>query len=425
MVKALKKAMHGSGIKSRESLLLRVEGELDGIYDLIQQVFGEKQTSLKVLQSVLRKATSRSRKERYERYLRVWLFRVCVESITKSYPRFVGEKLEGQEIPFAYLSLEEKLCLLLRDRCGFSYEDIASILQISVGRTGRSLTYAREKVAVKRGFGSLLKTNLPSRIALNRDLAGSSPYVLSLKKVTDEIAGLPAKPLQEVESTIRQTEILPLLRRPETARWQDLSWQYKLGLEASLLAVVGVLAVVVLPWVFSRMNADALVEGRFAQVFQVESLANEPATTHAEITADRLLASADSADSAEGAMAKEEDEFANVEFPSGDAYEVGSAPLAPSRQTAAVYRLIVQSPSPKELIPQVRSLFAQRNVKEREISGREMPGGVFFDGITNVESYPVIMKAIQGMGQTKMYTNPGASRNPRDRARVIVWVQQI
>ena len=122
--------------------------------------------------------------------------------------------------------------------------------------------------------------------------------------------------------------------------------------------------------------------------------------------------------------AAEQDEFADMEFPSGDGAEYGTAPLAPSRQSATVYRLIVQSPAPQELIPHVRTLFAEKQVRERESSGRVMPGGVYFDGVTSVGAYPQILQAMQKLGQTKTYSSGGA-KNPNERARVIVWVQQI
>jgi len=67
MVQSLKKAMLRRGVKSREALLQRVEGELDGVYDLIHQVFADEALALQVLQSSLKKAVRRSRQERYER----------------------------------------------------------------------------------------------------------------------------------------------------------------------------------------------------------------------------------------------------------------------------------------------------------------------------------------------------------------------
>lgn len=430
MVQSFRKAMQRRGVRSREALLQRVEGELDGVYDLIFQVFSDESLSLQVLQSTLKKAMGRSRKERYERYLRLWVLRIAVECIRRAYPRFLAERLPDQSVALDFLQLEEKLVLLLNDRAGLNGEEIASVLQINVGKVGRSLAYAREKVAqeiVGLGWEGEQTLALRERITLNRTLEnriGSEAYLAAMGAAKNFVSEVPGRRFFEIEASVRQHQLLPLLGRSDSVRWQDLSWQYKLGLEASMLGVVGLLAVVVLPWAFAQINADALVEGRFAEVFRVDSQAMEP-LAHEEITADRLLASSEELD-AEPITPQEEDEFANVDFPSGDAYEAGTAPLAPSRQAAAVYRLIVQSPSPKELIPQVRSLFAQKNVRERESSGREMPGGVYFDGVTSVGTYPLLVKEIQNLGQTKTYSShPGVSKNPNERARVIVWVQQI
>ncbi len=424
MVQSFKKAMQRKGVRSQEALLQRVEGELDPIYDLIYHVFGDETFAIGVLKSALKRALRRSKRERYERYLRLWMIRITVESIRRSYNRFLQERLTDQKVPLEFLPLEEKLALYLTDRVGLSNDDVASVLQVPAGRVGRSLVYAREGLAKEQGFVAEGSADLRERIALHRSLTGQSAYVQAMRAAQAHVREMPARHFSEIENSIRQQQLLPLLSRPEGVRWGDLSWQYKLGLEASLLGVVGLLAVVVLPWVFSQVNAHALVEGRFAEVFQVESQANSSPAL-AEITTDRLLASSENTEGENAAEAEAQDEFANMEFPSGDAFEAGTAPVAPSRQAAAVYRLIVQSASPQELIPQVRSLFAAKNVKERERSGEVMPGGVYFDGVTSVSNYPILVQEIQKLGQTKTYSHPGASRNPNERARVIVWVQQI
>ena len=54
-----------------------------------------------------------------------------------------------------------------------------------------------------------------------------------------------------------------------------------------------------------------------------------------------------------------------------------------------------------------------------------MPGGVYFDGLTSVGAYPQLLQEIQKMGTTKTYSNPEQTKNPAEKARLIVWVQQI
>lgn len=431
MIRSLKEALRQRGGRAQQEFMDRLEGELDGIYDLIAQVFGDERTCIEVLQSTLRRAMRRRKRERYERYAHLWIFRLTVESIQRRFPRFLSERMEGQKLPFEILTLEEKLCLLLRDRASMDSEEIAAVLQMPAGRVGRSLAYAREKMARSLfEFGDTHSMTLLERVTLNRELSvgtalverdGAVPYLRAITQVRNHVEGLPRKQFSEIENSVRVSKILPILAKPDSLRWQDLPWQYKLGLEAGALGLVGLIAVVVLPWGFSRINASALIEGRYTEVFSVETVAQSTPDV-AEISTDRLLASETGEVEAQVA---EPDEFADIEFPSGDAYELGSAPIAPSRQNAAVYRMIVQSPSPKDLVPKVRSLFASRNVKERESSGRAMPGGVYFDGVTNVGSFPQILDEIRKLGRTKTYSNPGLRKNPNERARVIVWVQQI
>lgn len=432
MIRSLKEALRQRGARTQQEFMERLEGELDGIYDLIAQVFSDERTCIEVLQSTLRRAMGRRKRERYERYARLWIFRLTVESIQRRFPRFVSERVEGQTIPFEFLTLEEKLCLLLRDRAAMEIEEIAAVLQMPAGRVGRSLAYAREKMARNLlQFDDTHSMTLLERVTLNRELSvgtalagrdGAVPYLRAVTQVRNHVAGLPRKQFSEIENSVRVSKILPILAKPDSLRWQDLPWQYKLGLEAGALGLVGLIAVVVLPWGFSRINSNALLEGRYSEVFTVETVAQSTPDV-AEISTDRLLASSELSELE--TPATEPDEFADIEFPSGDAYELGSAPIAPSKQNAAVYRMIVQSPSPKDLVPKVRSLFAERNVKERESSGRAMPGGVYFDGVTNVGSFPHILSEIRKMGRTKTYSNPGLRKNPEERARVIVWVQQI
>jgi predicted DNA-binding protein (UPF0251 family) len=429
MVKIFKNAMNRRGEHSREALLRRLEGELDGIYDLIFQMFGLESLALRILERVLHRATALSKTERYERYLRLWALSVAVDGIRRAYPKFLSECTEDHEVPFASLTMEEKLLLFLHDRSELSYEEIAGITQIPIGRVGRCLTYAREKVAREslglhwQGEETLA---LRERLAWNTSPSGAdstapAAYLEAMGQARDFVASIPVRRFAEIESSIRSQKLLPLLGAPNAVRWQDLSWRYKLGFEASFIGALGLLAVIAMPWMLSRVNATAFVEGRFADVFQAAPPPLSTAQT-AEITADRLLASSDSVE--ESGRAPEADEFADVEFPSGDTVETGTAPIAPSRQLATVYRLIVQSPSPQELIPHVRDLFAAKQVRERESSGRVMPGGVYFDGITSVGQYKQILFEMQKLGQTKTYSN-GGSRNPQERARVIVWVQQI
>lgn len=432
--------------KRRTQLFSALQPYLDQLFDFLFQVCGDEALSVDLLQSILRKAMHRFPKEKYDRYLGLWIFRLSVEAISSRYQGFVNEQEDQAKIPYAMLLLEEKLALLLSDRMKFSESDVAAIMQVPVGRVGRLLAYAREKVGAARlGADWRIKltespssdlVNLTARAEWNKSfILGKSKapeaspageaYARQIAAAVEDVESLPKRRFVEIESSVLKSRLLPLLKGPRLVRWEDLSWQAKLGVEGLALGLVGLLALVVFPWVVDRIDTEALRERRYTQIFRWDQ--SDEIVGYA-ISADRLLASAEEeipADNQEVSMLGKGDEFSEVEFPSGDSYESGAAPVAPSRQSSAVFRLIVQSSSPKDLMTQVRSVFESKNVKERESSGKLMPGGVYFDGLTSVGEYPEILESIQKLGKTKTYANPGHRRNPNERARVIVWIQQI
>jgi DNA-directed RNA polymerase specialized sigma24 family protein len=425
---ALRKSKSKQG--GSDLLFRRIESELDGLYDFCFLTLNSESLAQEALKRILKKVVARSKRENYEKYWRLWLYRIAVEVIIPLHSRALAESVNEDEQSFPHLSLEEKLTVFLHERLGFAANELSALLQISEGRAGRELVYGREKVARSLGlsgfFGSL---GLRERISLHRDLpteVGACDYRSAMRAAQLHVKQLPLRPFQHLGVEVRERQLMPLVQARASWSWTELSWHHRLGVEATVLSVVGVMVAVVMPWLFSRVNTDAMIAGRWSDVLQPSVVASQDLALN-RVSPERLLASSteEAIVDIESQVPEVQDEFAEMEFPSGDSFEVGTAPLAPSRQAAAVYRLIVQSPSPREMIPQVRSLFAQKNVRERELSGRVMPGGVYFDGVTNVGTYPYILKEIQKLGQTKTYSHRGTSRNAADRARVIVWVQQI
>ncbi|NUM89321.1 MAG: hypothetical protein HUU37_08970 [Bdellovibrionales bacterium] len=420
---------------ARKAELLALLGPyLDGLYDFLFHVYGEQAAAVEVLERVLRLAHRRFRRERFERYLRPWIFRITLETVMGHYPGYLEEHEDREAVPLWYLPPEEKMAVMLRDRGGFTSDEIAQVLHVTEGRLGRDLAYGREAIAQRLGAGSWreeLKKNpgchlvsLQARARESLDASGKCPacrvYAQGIEAARRFVADLPEMKFDSVEASVRQSRILPILAQPRSLRWGDLRWHTKLVLEGAALALVGLLAVVVAPRLAAKIDTDALLAGRFSSVIRSEA----EGEVETEISAERLLASA-SVGAEVPEAAEESENFSDMDFPSGDFYETGAAPVAPSRQNALVYRLIVQSSNPRETAPKVREVFEGRNVKEREKSGQSLPGGVFFDGVTNVGSFPQILESIQKLGKTKTYSNPDGRRNPAERARVIVWIQQI
>ena len=435
MLRKMKFALAERVQRSHRAWIERLSTELDGVYDLVFHVFGEEELSISILQKILRAARNRGRNEIYQKYLRLWIFRITAEVISATYGKFLHEHPSLDGVPFGFLSLEEKLVLFLHEREGMNYRDISSVLQVPESRVGRCVTYGREKIIrVLWPDQDALTSELTllDRVQMNCQMDGESStgepkavqeYIQRLAKVRAHLTSLPEKAFWEIEGSIRVEKLLPLLRNRQFSRWKSLPWQYKMGAEAAALAFVGIFAVIVLPWTLSNINTDALWGGRYSEIFVSKNDAFDGAPKLPEISTDRLLAS--STEKTEDASIVAKDEFADMDFPPGDSYEMGSAPLAPSRQQAAVYRLIVQSPSPQDLIASVREILAKKNVKEREGSGKIMPRGVYFDGITDVGTYPKVLQEIQKLGETKAYSNPDKTRSSSEHARLIIWLQQI
>jgi DNA-directed RNA polymerase specialized sigma24 family protein len=415
----------------RNAFAALTQQHLDQIYDLIFQVYGERETSLLILQKVLVTARKRYHFDRLEKYAKLWILRIAVESIQSRYRYFISEQPFGYKTPLFPLSLEEKLCVFLHDRLQLSIEELASVLQIHAGRAGRSLVYGHEKLAQTIHLdvdtkGLPLPTRVALQVAQDTDDETSAHYFQQMSLAKQQVRELPSRNLGDIESPLKAGQVLALIAQPKDWKWSAMSWQSKLAIEFAGFGIAGALVVVALPWILQRVNTNALMDGRFGNVIQIAEKAQIQADPEL-ISADRLIASRD-LETTEFNLPKVEDEFSKFEFPSGDSYEVGSAPLAPSRQSAAVYRLIVQSPSPKDMIPAMKELFAQRQVRERELNGQAMPGGVYFDGITTQGDFPTLLKAIQEfkqVGKTATYGDRPQFGSPKDRARVIIWVQQI
>jgi len=207
VVQAFKNAIRRRGERSREALLQRLESELDGIYDLIFQMCGDEAHSLLVLERVLRRSTSLSKRERYEKYLRLWALGITVDCLRRAYPRFLAERTEDQIVPLEFLNMEEKLVYFLHDRAQLSYEEIAAVTQIPVGRVGRSLTYAREKVArEKLGREWPEAVTLRERQTWNRALQdGPSIYLTAMEQARQHVSALPTRRFAEIDASVPTT----------------------------------------------------------------------------------------------------------------------------------------------------------------------------------------------------------------------------
>ncbi len=437
-------SMNQKGINKQGNFSFLFSREQEFIFDFLCQCLHSPEQAYFILRDVAVIAKKRFAKDSYQRYARIWLFQIALEQLEAH--AHTSEKLHHHG-PLTELTLRERAILILYDRVLLPKKNIATILGISLGGVDMLLLRARENL-VRNLFGGELfrfspgeKSNfLRDRILLNQVLDGESKrditnnrakqYYQSLQKAQSYMVELPSYSTPQVLSITQANKAIAgpssWLKSFKNSSHRPISWQYKLMIEGLAFFLVGVCTIFILPILLAKFNgnhqdAKKVAHARSLVVGKAKGADSKLARGIASIaspTRDRLIAEA------------EQDEFENIDFPSGHDYRPGTAPIAPSRRNAAVYRLIITSESPKKMIPTIRSLFAIAKVKEKSKSGELLPGGAFFDGITTEAQYQYIYKELQKHGKTSVYlSGRGLSsrtkRRANQRTRVIIWVQQI
>lgn len=410
------------------------------IFDLLLQLSHDQELARELLLKVYRSAKDRFPYEHYQKFARLWLLQIAVEHVREHFRPFQRRAGEKPAALLSVLEFSEAAALLLRERGNLARGEIAAVLRITEGGVDQRLMHSREKLAQLlerwpaptpfsfRGFAG--KGALRTRIRIHEALEGAGAampegeetqiYLRGIEKARAAIVALPLLAAPEFE--ISKSIVKPSLERiREGVQWSRLPWHAKLSLEFVAFAVVGAVAVFILPAFLSYFE-DPVGQARRMQA----AVPVVKATTNSMPLMDSGGRSPASASiTRQPGAAMEADEFAYMDFPEGENYLEGSAPLAPSRKGGPIYRLIVQSENPKEMIPKIKSLFIASNAMERDHSGSSMPGGVYFDAVTTEADYSKILNSLTAIAPTKLYQNQKNRGRAQDRARVIIWVQQI
>ena len=408
------------------------------LHDFLVQLVGKEETAADLLKKVYRLARERFASEHYQKFARIWLLRITLQAVEAQMADWRRQRTEGLELPLRFLSLEEAKILLLRERMGLTKSEIAMALEVTEGSVHQRLMDARERAARHLlhwhsrnpcWFGARGNyQSLKYRIMVNRVVDGEAPpsavsgdevllYRRGLEEVRAYFQALVRHPVPALEY---ERSAAKTAKKSEATRfsWRGLPWHYKLAFECSSFAVVGALAVFVLPTFLAYYGSS---DGDSKKLPSQQSILR-PLTAGASVELNRGPAFHSANDPSYQPV---EDEFAYADFPSGDNHLEGSAPLAPSRKGGAIYRLIVHSENPRELIPRIKNLFTQKKVTERDRSGSIMPGGIYFDAITTEDDYTKILSELSAVAPTKPYQNQKRKGRGDERARVIIWVQQI
>jgi DNA-directed RNA polymerase specialized sigma24 family protein len=410
------------------------------LHDFIIQLVGKEEVAGELLKRVYSQARERFASEHYQKFARIWLLRITVQAVDAQMAEWRRHKTEGLELPLKFLSLDEAKILLLRERMSFSKKEIAMALEITEGAVQQRLMEARERAArhllrwhSRNPFSFGARGNYQSlkfRILVNRVIDGeaqpaevSGDEVLLYRRGLEEVRAYFQALVKHAAPVIayeKSSDRVKQAKQQISGRfsWRALPWHYKLGFECTSFAVVGAMAVFVLPTFLSYYGSNDGDSKRKPS----QQMIMKPLAANAAMDLNRGPAFHSANDPSYRPV---EDEFAYAEFPSGDNHLEGSAPVAPSRNGGAIYRLIVKSENPRELIPRIKTLFTEKNVTERDRSGSQMPGGVYFDAITTEDNYSNILTELSQIAPTKPYQNNRRKGRGDERARVIIWVQQI
>lgn len=408
------------------------------IFDFLYLILGDEAVAQEKFKALYHKGASSYDRDNYSRFAKIWLFQLAQETLNAQFAEWRRNHVR-RDSPMKFLPIDQRLILILRERCNFSKEEIARIMQISLGAVEKRLMAARERFArVHLGWATenpfsfgeegkqdslrrriLLQRALDNEAAeFERDCEEMKEYRMGMEQIRHHLRSMPTHTCPKVEedwdakpSSWRGSALL----KPFT----PIPWHAKLILESLAFCVVGALTVFFLPSLLAYYEGSEAKLVKAQAVLPIGKIVEERAPDLVE----RKLAAID----AEAILAKveEADEFSDMEFPSGHHYRRGSAPLAPSRKKASIYRLIVQSESPSQIVPKIQSLLSKNEVKERDRSGAHMPGGVYFDGVTTEGNYVKLAEALRQLGPTRTYLNQRRKRKDWEAARVIIWVQQI
>ncbi len=409
------------------------------LFDFLFLILGDDAIAQEKFKALYRRGACRFEKENYSRFAKIWLFQLAQEVLNEQFDEWRRNHVR-RDSPMKFLPVDHRLVLILRERCNFSKEEISRIMQISSGAVEKRLMAGRERFGrVHLGwatgnpfsFGEEGKQDsLQKRILVQRALDNEYvefdsyceemvEYRIGLEHIHQHLRSMPTHACPKVEegwgtkpSSWRDSA---LFRSPT-----PIPWHAKLILESFAFCIVGALTVFFLPSILAYYEGS---EAKLVKAQAVLPIGNLAKKAVPDSSVERKLALIDA--NSIRAKFEEADEFSEMEFPSGHHYRRGSAPPAPSRKEASIYRLIVQSESPSQIVSKIQSLLSKNEVKERDRSGAHMPGGVYFDGITTEGNYVKLAEQLRELGPTRTYLNQRRKRKAWERARVIIWVQQI
>ena len=384
------------------------------------------------------------------------------------------------------LSLDESMCLLLRDRFGLACKEIGAILGISEGSVRTRLERSRAKrfstptdtftalktsdhVASEQTNHFCIRTreaieewsplenlteNPLSQIttpsSLVRAISGCEECSTVLRARISSVEYFREQPIYLIPDTLKAFPISPLFVKKGhrfLLNWNAAPWYVK-ALFEGLLATTLVLGIVLsIPRVKSLY--EFWLERRF-DLYSVAELAAglgskpdevEPAQVSKNptpISSVGMLASNASAgnsttdtSTAPGASAAPDASATPAPHLPSNRLDIKPETEFPGRDIPSsdkVYRILIKTDSPETLRVRVLSAINASHCEtgsDAPQTGAELPGGVLFDVFVPFKGYKMLINELASMSETKVIITRAKERGRIGRARLKIWLQRI
>jgi DNA-directed RNA polymerase specialized sigma24 family protein len=467
----------------------------DLLFDLCESVLWSSIPAQAVFRSILKDVRKAFHGKRYTDYERAWILRIAFERLKKvsrqsrkvtaleqiqlDSNQNVAARLKQFEIFFHRLSTEDQVLLLLRDKYGLPYPEIASALSLPEGslKQQRQQTLRTLDGWIWESDSEVKSQTLNCFNWQNR----ASDYLdgtltAQAKREADEhletceecgtrykhyrllVSSIASQPRTALPVAIRKAPFsVPVAKSAAAkvtwiariARWTHVPWYIRVPAEG--LAIVFVVSMAIssgprLRYLYERKMESSLTE--YNEGFDnSDGDAIAPPGTTQDLTQNGTVrvAGAPPTPTASGKATAEAfaptdvSEDADSEDDEGESDDADTPEIHVGK--AEVWRFNMKTDSPRDIRPKITQLLTDLKVPAGTagIGGIEAPGGIQFDILVSPDVVPQVKQALEKMapvapkdaGNSPLsetftwYKNKSKTPIPPGKTRLVIWLSQI
>jgi hypothetical protein len=468
----------------------------DLLFDLCESVLWSSIPAQTVFRSILKDVRKAFHGKRYSDYERAWILRIAFDRLkkvsrqTRKVTAFeqiqldsnqnVAARLKQFEIYFHRLSTEDQVLLLLRDKYGLPYPEIASALSLPEGslkqqrqQTLRTLDDWIWEIDTEIKSQTLNCFNWQNRASDYLD--GS--LTAQAKREADEhlencadcdtrykhyrllVSSIASQPRTALPVAIRKAPFSRPVAKSAAAkvtwlariaRWTNVPWYIRVPAEG--LAIVFVVAMAIssgprLRYLYERKMDRSLNE--YNEGFEnTETDSTAPNGATQDVAQNGVLPTTGAAGPAPATSGKptaeafaptDVSEDADSEDDEGESDDADTPEIHVGK--AEVWRFNMKTDSPRDIRPKITQLLTNLKVPANTagIGGIEAPGGIQFDLLVSPDVVPQVKQALEKMAPAApkdvansplsetftWYKNKSKTPIPPGKTRLVIWLSQI